>query len=123
MSLYKTVKTGYRRLFSKSVRRKIYIAMPSLLKVFRAKIISLVEKSAHHDEIYDDEYYTDCVDHYMAVSCDTIAESVVSVFSPKSAIDVGCGTGLFCLKDRSLYGCVRQHWRLRHAGYRSTKGR
>jgi len=39
MSLYKILKAGYRRFFPKSVRHKIYIAMPSLLKVFQAKII------------------------------------------------------------------------------------
>ena len=104
MSLYGIIKRGYERILPKAARNAIYIATPTFLKVLRAKVISLLEKSAYHDEIYDKEYYTNIVDPWMATSCDTIAGSIVSMFSPKSAIDVGCGTGLLvlALKERGV---------------------
>jgi len=97
MSLYGITKRIYTRILPKATRNVIYTATPTFLKVLRAKVIRLLEKSAYHDEIYDEEYYTNIVDPWMATSCDTIAESIVSMFSPKSAIDVGCGTGLLLL--------------------------
>ncbi|MHC4215456.1 MAG: methionine biosynthesis protein MetW, partial [Planctomycetota bacterium] len=56
-----------------------------------------LEKTASHDDIYDHEYYTDTVDKFMIVSCDHIADSIVCTFSPRSAVDLGCGTGLLLL--------------------------
>lgn len=97
MSFYHIVKAGYKRCFPKAWRNRIYIAMPHFVKVIRARVISLLEKCANHDEIYDKEYYIDCVDQYMARSCETIAQSIIDSFSPKSAVDVGCGTGLLLL--------------------------
>lgn len=97
MSLYCFMKAKYKRLFPKSMRNAIYVATPVFLKVLRAKVIGLLEKSANHDDIYDEEYYTTTVDRYMAPSCDAIAESIISVFSPSSAVDVGCGSGLLLL--------------------------
>lgn len=97
MSFYKIVKTSYKRLLPKSLRNAIYVAMPAFLKVLRVRVIGLLEKSAHYDEIYDEEYYSATVDRYMAPSCDAIVESIVNVFSPNSAVDVGCGSGLLLL--------------------------
>lgn len=97
MSLYRIVKAGYKRFVPKAARNTIYTAMPTFLKVLRAKVIRLLEKSAHHDEIYDKEYYTAIVDPYMLRSCDTIVKSIVNAFYPKSAVDIGCGTGLLLL--------------------------
>jgi len=107
MSFYHIVKAGYKRFLPKAARNRIYTAMPPFLKVIRAKVISLLEKSANHDEIYDKEYYVDCVDQYMARSCETIAQSIIDSFSPKSAVDVGCGTGLLllALQKRGISCC------------------
>jgi len=97
MSLYGIVKRSYKWLLPKSLRNATYNVMPTFLKVLRAKVVGLLEKSADHDEIYDEEYYSGTVDRYMAPSCDTIAESIANVFLPNSAIDVGCGSGLLLL--------------------------
>jgi hypothetical protein len=88
------VKTGYKLFLPKTARNRIYTAMSLFLKVIRAKVISVLEKSANHEEIYDEEYYVDCVDQYIARSCQTITQSIIDSFSPKSAVDVGYGTGL-----------------------------
>lgn len=97
MSFYGLVKAIYKRLLPKPVRSTIYVAMPTSLKALRAKAIRLLEKFGLHDEIYDEEYYINTVDRYMTPSCDAIAKSIVSVFSPNSAVDVGCGSGLLLL--------------------------
>ena len=88
MSLYQIVKAGYKRFVPKAARNTIYTAMPTSLKILRNKLVRLLEKAAHHDEIYDKEYYTATVDPYMVTSCDMIAESIVNMFFPKSAVDV-----------------------------------
>lgn len=107
MSLYKIVKTSYKRLLPKSLRNTIYVVMPTFLKRLRARGISLLEKSAHHDEIYDEEYYSSTVDRYMVPSCKAIADNIVHVFLPNSAVDVGCGSGLLllALKKRDISCC------------------
>ncbi len=97
MSLYRIMKAAYKRVLPKSARNTIYVISPTFLKRFRARLIRVLEKSAHHDEIYDQEYFTTLVDNYMAKSCDAIAESNMDAFSPKSVVDVGCGTGLLLL--------------------------
>jgi ribosomal protein L11 methylase PrmA len=71
--------------------------MPAPLKTLRSHLIRLLQSTAKHDEIYDAEYYTGLVDVYMSKSCDTIAESIIGAFSPKSVADVGCGSGLLLL--------------------------
>lgn len=95
MSLYRIAKAGYKLIFPKAIRNAIYNSMPTFLKVVRAKGIQFLERSALHDEIYDEEYYVSIVDYYMIRSCDVIAESIAEVFSPSSAVDVGCGTTAF----------------------------
>jgi SAM-dependent methyltransferase len=67
------------------------------LKIVKSRLIDLLQRTAGYDEVYDDEYYTNIVDPFMANSCETIAESIVEAFSPESVVDVGCGTGLLLL--------------------------
>jgi ribosomal protein L11 methylase PrmA len=81
--------------------------MPAPLKALRSRLIRLLQGTAKHDEIYDAEYYNELVDTYMSNSCDTIAESIIDTFSPKSVADVGCGSGLLllALKKRGV-SCI-----------------
>lgn len=104
MSLYHIVKTSYRWLFPKSIRRTIFSATPLVLKEIKMRLIRALERSAKHDEIYDADYFAEIITPYMAKSCDTIAESIIDAFSPKSLVDVGCGNGLLlsALKRRGI---------------------
>lgn len=47
-----------------------------------------------HDTIYDEAYYDRDVEGPAAQAAPHIARSIIARFSPKSLIDVGCGTGV-----------------------------
>ena len=105
MSLYFTIKTVYKTVLPKSVRRMIFRIMPKSLKLMRQSVIRRLEKSADYDEVYDEKYYIDGgIDSQYKKSCEVIAESIVKTFSPKSVIDVGCGPEqlLLALKGRGV---------------------
>lgn len=53
----------------------------------------LLQKNATHDEIYDGYYYDETVEGPAAESCRIMASTLCAAFSPRTAIDVGCGTG------------------------------
>jgi SAM-dependent methyltransferase len=57
-----------------------------------------------HNVIYDSDYYGRFVDDPAVRSSRTISDSIVAEFTPKTVIDVGCGTGalLGALRER---GC------------------
>jgi len=75
-----------------------------VLKKLRRHLIRVLEQTAEHDEIYDADYYNEVVEKYMAESSDTIADTIIQAFSPRTAVDVGCGTGLLLLamKNRGV---------------------
>jgi SAM-dependent methyltransferase len=100
MSLYSTVKKWYKKLIPRSTRHAVWRAMPRTFKILRSRLIALLQNTAEHDEIYDNEYYTGLVDPCMTISCEVIAKSIIDAFSPKSVVDVGCGTGLLLLELR-----------------------
>ena len=104
MSVYSTVKRIYKFLVPKRVRRSFFLLMPLPLKRLRHRLIGILEKTAEHNEIYDVDYYNELVDEYMANSSGAIAESIIEVFSPKSVVDVGCGTGqlLLAVKEHGI---------------------
>ncbi len=58
-----------------------------------------------HDEKYHQNYYEE-IDAYAMRSFSAISASIVEKFSPKSVIDVGCGTGalLYYLKQQGVDG-------------------
>jgi SAM-dependent methyltransferase len=96
MSLYNVLKKPYHRLVPYSVRRFIFRITPKPLKSIKGHIVRSLEKSAQHDEIYDEQYYMETfIKHEpeKARSCAAIAESIVEAFNPKTVVDVGCGTG------------------------------
>jgi SAM-dependent methyltransferase len=102
MSIYSALKTIYKTVLPNSIRVAIFRNMPKSFKLMRYSIIRGLQKSARHDDIYDEKYYTDGLDPQYEKSCEVIAESIVKVFSPKSVVDVGCGPGqlLLALKKR-----------------------
>jgi SAM-dependent methyltransferase len=104
MSLYNRVKRIYKRLVPKPLRHATFLVMPLPLKRLRHHLIRILERWGKHDEIYDANYYSEIVDMYMVDSCDTIAESIIDAFSPRSVIDVGCGGGLLlvAMKRRGI---------------------
>jgi SAM-dependent methyltransferase len=97
MSLYRIINTTYKNLLPKGLRDKMYRLMPLPLKKLRFRIVRELEKTGKHDEIYDRCYYLEHEEPSMAQAADVIASSIMSEFSPRSVVDVGCGTGLLLL--------------------------
>ena len=110
MSLYNVLKKPYHRLLPYSVRRYIYRISPKPLKNLKGHIIRSLEKSAKHDEIYDEHYYMETFmkcEPDKGRSCSKIAESIVQTFNPKTVVDVGCGTGfLLAALEKSGVHCL-----------------
>lgn len=104
MSFYSIVKAIYKTVLPNSARKVIYRSMPKPLQMVKDFVIRKLQKSAGYDEIYDEKYYTDGLDPIYEKSCEVIAQSIVKVFSPKLAVDVGCGPGnlLLALKRRGV---------------------
>ena len=63
-----------------------------LLKSAKNSLRDFLAQGLSRDEIYNKTYYT-YVDKMARESADTIAEVIISNYSPKSVIDIGCGTG------------------------------
>jgi len=101
MSLYSAVKAIYKKLLPRSMRAWSFRNTPMVLKKLRRHLIRVLEQTAEHDEIYDVDYYNEVVEKYMAESSDTIADTIIQAFSPRTAVDVGCGTGLLLLAMKS----------------------
>ncbi len=106
MSLYIIVKRIYHRLLPQSLRQFIFRITPKPLKSLKGYIVRSLEKSAKHDEIYDEDYY---IETYIKKqkenerSCSIIAQSIMESFHPETAVDVGCGAG-FLLSALNTYG-------------------
>lgn len=98
MTFYSIAKTIYKTVLPNAVRKAMFRRMPKSLSLMRNYTIRKLEKSADYDEIYDQKYYTDGLDATYKRSCEVIAESIVEVFAPKSAVDVGCGIGLLLIE-------------------------
>jgi SAM-dependent methyltransferase len=85
------IKKIYRSIIPFTIRR-----LPIIHKI---KAIIL-----RHEWIYDSEYYEDCVDGAAISSSSVMVLSIFKEFSPKSVVDVGCGTGALLVGFRD-YGC------------------
>ena len=94
MSLYTIARNTYQAIIPSGLRHQLYAVSPRIVRRLRRKIIRLLESTAKHDEIYDQEYYRSIVEPTMELSAEVIAESIASDLSPESAVDLGCGTGL-----------------------------
>ena len=92
-SAYGLLKSIYRAVLPRKLRHRIYELTPRQLNSVRAQVLTRLQRSARHDDIYDAEYYEKSVEPEMSRSAAVIAKSLFLEFSPKRAIDVGCGSG------------------------------
>lgn len=97
MSVYSGLKNAYKSVLPKKVRQAIFRVMPRRLSRARNSPIRKLGRSADHDELYDERYYTDVLDATYRESCEVIADSIIRAFAPKSVTDVGCGPGQLLL--------------------------
>jgi len=92
----------------KRVSVRLYRALaPEALRSSKM-VAELKKKLLGHDWVYDSDYYEKYIEGPAVRAAGRIVESIMTEFSPKRAIDVGCGTGalLAMLRDRGceVYG-------------------
>lgn len=58
-----------------------------------------LRRGASHDEIYGDDYFA-MIDETSRASAETVADSILARFAPRSVVDVGCGTGVLIARLR-----------------------
>jgi len=88
---------------------KVFKAAKSVYKsivpepIRRSKLATRLRRMLPHNAMYDADYYVYVEEHTQKASA-TIATSIINDLHPRSAIDVGCGTGavLDALRQR---GC------------------
>jgi cyclopropane fatty-acyl-phospholipid synthase-like methyltransferase len=100
MSLYTIVKKIYRFLLPINVREQVRFSQnPLMLTINRYldQVKASLEKLAENDELYDQDFF-EFVDMTMGKSAITIADSIIREFQPKSAIDIGCGSGILLME-------------------------
>jgi len=97
VSLYRCIKKSYRKLLRERIRHAIWNGVPLPLKRLRGRLIRVLEKTATHDDIYDEDYYSELPEKYRRDAHEVIAETIVNTFHPKFVVDVGCGSGLLLL--------------------------
>lgn len=103
-TLYSVCKRVYKRVVPAPVRHAAFTALPAPVRNWRGRLLSRLERTARHDEIYDEAYYAQFVEPGMSVSAHRMADSIIAEFAPKSLADVGCGTGglLLAFKERGV---------------------
>ncbi len=106
-SAYYALKKVYKAIVPLAVRDQLYRWTPQPVNRARIGVIHALERTAKHDEIYDASYYASQVEPGMEHSAAIIAEDIINAFAPRSAVDVGCGTGnlLLALQERGV-ACI-----------------
>lgn len=104
MTAYSVCRRVYRAVLSDNVRHAVYTATPANIKRLRKRLILMIERTGKHDEIYDGDYYEKYVEPTMKLSAAAIADSIMRAFSPRSVVDVGCGTGVLmqAMREREV---------------------
>lgn len=92
------------RLFIKALYRKVVPTRLRKSPKIAALKMQVLPHDMIHNMIYDSEYYSRDVEGPAVRSANTIANSIVSTFTPGRVVDIGCGTGalLQMLRER---GC------------------
>lgn len=106
MSLYKILRSAYHSVLPKSVRHAIYLKSPKAVSSVRGRLVTMLEESAPHDDVYDKDYYQNIVEPTMQLSAKVMAQSICDHLRPVSVVDLGCGTGalLMALRDLGVSG-------------------
>jgi trans-aconitate methyltransferase len=101
MKGYKLIRGVYQTLLPEVVRDGVYRWSPGPIKSLKRAAVAMLERDAAHDDIYDAAYYAKFVEPTMQLSARAMAQSIVSELSPRSVVDVGCGTGVLLEHLRS----------------------
>ena len=88
MLIARFLRSAYRRTVPLRIRERV--AQSSKLGGARRVV---VRSLLTHDDVYDAAYYADVVDGPALASAGTMATTIVNQLSPRSVLDVGCGTG------------------------------
>lgn len=91
---YRTVKATWRLLIPKRLYRRAFNGDSWISRRILA-VKGELEKTASHNELYDDQYYA-TMDAEMAIPARGMAESVLAYYpnlKNGTALDVGCGNG------------------------------
>jgi SAM-dependent methyltransferase len=101
---YAVLKSAWTSVLPLPVRRALWNHAPRPLKRMKVRVLQRLARGADHDDIYDAAYYDQLVEPTMLRSRDVIAQSIVADLAPRTAIDVGCGTGalLEAIKTRGV---------------------
>ena len=92
MTAYVILKNTWTSILPLCVRRILWSATPSTIKKLKVRLLQQLSRNAEHDDIYDEDYYTQLVEPTMLRSCTVMARSIFNEYAPRSVIDVGCGT-------------------------------
>ncbi len=92
MSIYLVAKSIYHAMIPAKLRRLSYDRnFPFHYLIDPIK--NVFQLGATHDELYDQNYFTEIIEPMMRASAGVMAESIVNEFRPDRVVDVGCGTG------------------------------
>ncbi len=97
-SIYRRLKDVW-QLFPVGIRNRLRSS--PLTKWLVKGVSKLTIKSASHQEIYDDAYYS-YVDDTAGSSASVMVTTLIEAFRPQKVIDVGCGSGAFIAKLNQL---------------------
>jgi SAM-dependent methyltransferase len=96
-----------------------------MLRIVKMLVPSFIKDAllayAPHDLIYSDEYYRE-VEEAAATGAGVMSSTIIERFSPRTVVDVGCGTGalLAALRDK---GCTVRGLEYAEAGLRRCRQR
>jgi cyclopropane fatty-acyl-phospholipid synthase-like methyltransferase len=102
--MYLSLKTMWRGVVPTSLNHFFFSGETGLSRTI-IKMKTALERTASHEEMYDDRYFRR-MEGEMAVSSQGIAASAIEHFSPKNLIDIGCGGGsvLAAFRERGVPG-------------------
>jgi 2-polyprenyl-3-methyl-5-hydroxy-6-metoxy-1,4-benzoquinol methylase len=107
--LYQLTKRLFRTCVPRAAQERLWKSN-GLLNRMALTVKQRLERSARHNDIYDEGYYQK-IDVDSSISAEVITESIKRDLDPQSVVDVGCGSGAFLLafKRRGVGGVGLEH--------------